>query len=381
MPPRSERAENLRRYVEGETARIKAEGVGTVPTYGELAIKFGYATPKSAYEAIRKVGLHNAVNEARGEPILNPSREAAWMLGVLAAGGYSNPSYDRLLLESNNRQFSEAFLHVGERLFGVNARIRTPKHKGKEFNRVIFRGQRFTEMLGDLRRPNWPTTIIERHGWILQSEQYTWGFLEGVFERIGNVYTSRKNRVMSITFWTNYSIIANFLANLLVRVGVERLSTLKDAQNREDIEGIAIYGMLDMKRIADNIHSRIPEKEEKLELCRRLVRRKAGKKTRTPSEDSTVESPEQLNKRFIDDYERAREICLIEYGRLPTIGDLDRLREQGMISSAASSLAKHFGNGNMTEARKHLERLIRNRREAGTKQENRSTGQEVQIYP
>lgn len=203
----------------------------------------------------------------------NPSREFAWIIGVLAGGGSVELDGKRIAVDSVDTDFLEQFKTLGESALRLNARYRTKKtEKGIEPKGVVFYSTNLVRVLGDLRRPFWPRTILEKHGWILQNEEYIWGFLEGIFDRIGHIENlSRKGRVRKeLTFRTVYLGIANFLAELLTRVGVKRVSYDYDKRHREGIIGIKLHGK-NTFLVAQNIHSKIPEKEDRLQVYRRLA--------------------------------------------------------------------------------------------------------------
>lgn len=63
--------------------------------------------------------------------------------------------------------------------------------------------------------------------------------------------------------------------------------------------------------------------------------------------------------KLIEEYRKAREICLQEKGRLPMIKDIDELRDRIIVSYTAHTLANYFGGRSFIRAREELERIIR----------------------
>jgi len=229
------------------------------------------------------------ITEAESREDFVPSRDMAWIIGVLAGGGYANPDDKRISIDSNSEKFLDEFKTAGERVFRVNSVYRTRvKSDGKrEAKGVTFYSRKVALMLGDLGSPEWPDTIINRHKWIVENTNYLWGFIEGIFERKGNVFIS-KNRVKGISIGTDYVNVANFVAELLVRLGIKNPRIEHNKRGKQGIKGVRVHNIQDMKHFAENVHSKIPEKESRLSDCRELEYRR--KPVRTNASDlSSIE--------------------------------------------------------------------------------------------
>jgi len=236
------------------------------------------------------------ITEAESREDFVPSLDMAWVLGVLAGGGYANPDDKRISIDSNSEKFLDEFKTAGERVFRVNGVYRTRvKSDGKrEVKGVTFYSRKVALMLGDLSSPEWPATILTDHKWIVENSNYLWSFIEGVFERKGNVFIS-KNRVKGIFIGTDYVNVANFVAELLVRLGIKNPRIEHSKRGKEGIKGVRIHNIRDMKHFAENVHSKIPEKESRLSDCRKL-KRYGGPRRRSVKSYPTVTKQEGIEK-------------------------------------------------------------------------------------
>ncbi len=243
--------------------------------------------------------------------LLPPSRELAWMIGVLTGGGSVSPSRQsyRVKLESTSDTFLAEFKSIGERLFHTNPthRIARTFKDGRASKEVVFYTDSGT-ILGDLRTTEWPQTIRKKHNWIFQDQRYLWGLIEGLVETKGSVRAARKK---SISFNTQYKIVANFIADLLVRVGINHPDITPDRKTREGINRVGVYNLSDIKTIASNIHSSIPEKEKKLEFFRQYLGRKTERKI--------------AKKEAIQEYIAVRNTL----GRPPTFNEIQTMYKEG----------------------------------------------------
>lgn len=257
---------------------------------------WGLAIPREEF-TLRGSGRRGLTEVESREDII-PSRDLSWIIGVLAGGGYANPDDKRISIDSNNEQFLDEFKTVGERVFQVNGIYRTRvKTDGKrEAKGVTFYSRKVTLMLGDLRSPEWPNTIINQHKWIIENSNYLWSFIEGMFERNGGVYIT-KNRIKSIAINTDYVIAANFIMELLVRLGVKKPVIDHNKRGSEGIKGVRINNIQDIKYFAENIHSKIPEKENRLSICRELKR--YGRRRRTTINDTVVPVEQEVTQKEI----------------------------------------------------------------------------------
>ena len=321
---------------------------------------------------------------------LTPSREYAWILGALASGGYVDFVGRRISIDSKDEGFLNKFKSVGEQVFGVDGRITSKAQENGHFKRVVFYGSEMVSLLGDLRRPNWISTIHEKHEWIVDSEEYMWGFLEGVFDRVGFVGSVGRKRRLG--FHTVYSDIANSYIDLLSRVGVDRPTLAYYPKKRGGgIKGVKIDNIRDIKLVARNIRSKIPKKEQVLEVYRGLDENKARRLRRQPvlgeipqielqqlnAEDIEREEIEPgiepISKTFPEeDFDRSNaediEINEIEPGVAPTLVRLSKMRrlinfvreEIGMFKrgeipyvSSNTELGRRFGYGSKSKLSIH----------------------------
>lgn len=472
MPPRSERLGNLREYINQELEAFKAGKKGEFPSYRELAEQFGYATESGTALTIKRMGLQEDVRQVKKESdIFSPSKRTrrtkrhriseeygvkpiypstnwARIIGVLAAGGYVAPADKRISLDSVDKDFLANFKTEGERLFEINASDRI---KNNTLQGIAFYSINIARQVGDLRRPQWPTTILEKHSWILKEQRYTWTFLTGFFDARGSIYKR------SIILRNAYINSANFIAELLIRVGIKDPSLISNKEKRAGIDGIGIFNLRDLITFSKHVYSADPLKEEKLKFFRE--QKFSRMRTKTIGNDELIfewkriykllghiprtteidmlkregktgwssgiyvyrfgrleeekqgkwsvalrnllricfpnQEPEELldtkhrfqkykrnisREQLIESYRIAREKCLTEEGRLPSIPYINLLKRKGLIAITGQTIANYFGNRSYPNARENLERIIAER-EAEKSKNDSSGSQETQIFP
>lgn len=297
---------------------------------------------------------HRELSRSLNSETIPPSRELAWIIGVLAGGGYSNPNDKRISLDSDNEDFVGEFKSAGERLFGVNASVRMKKGENntRKLKGVVFHSKKIVETIGDLRGSEWPSTIVSQHKWIIENSNYLWSFIEGIFDRRGNI-SMDKNRVRGVFIYSDYANVANFLAEILVRVGIKRPLIEHDKRGKENVKGIRFSNKQDLKHFVDNIHSRIQDKEKRLEVCRQLT---VGRKNRK------VEVPAKTSKRITKEDAISEWIRIKTFlGHTPNSGEIERLKRDGETKYSSSVYYRRFGEGKFSKARENLEKIVATR--------------------
>jgi len=355
MPPRIERFQDqgLVSFAKEEVGKFRTGEMGRISSYKELGVKFGCSTA-TAFNYLNKKGMTEErrliKKEIRSETLV-PSPTLAWMIGVLAGGGEVRlrKGSERISLSSDDKVFLEKFKSTGEELFQSNAVTykRYIQKGGKEYIQILFCNQKMALTLGNLSRIQWPHTICDRHDWIFKDRRYVWSFLEGLFEPRGSIIIKPKQRRRAIIFGTSYLHVANFIANLLVRVDVKNPMLVGCTRAREGISGVAIYNLPDIKIFVDNIHSQSPKKEERLELLRNLPRRVI------PS-----------NEEFIKEWVYLKDLL----GRTPSFNEIQEFKKEGKTKYTPDAYSYRFGKRSkgkksFKEARNNLEKIIREREE------------------
>ncbi|MCL4387346.1 hypothetical protein M1307_03045, partial [Patescibacteria group bacterium] len=122
-----------------------------------------------------------------------PSQDLAWMLGVLAGGGHVDKR-GYVSVFGNEDPFLRIVDLIGTRLFRKNSVIKEIKRnrKGQAYKSITFYSKDLAVQIGDLRRDKYPTTIIEKHRWIVQDLKSTASFLSGILDTRGIVQVSPK---------------------------------------------------------------------------------------------------------------------------------------------------------------------------------------------
>lgn len=208
-------------------------------------------------------------NRRKKEPItIPPSKEYAWMLGVVSGGGHNNPK-GQISIYSTDDLLINNFNTIGESLF--NTHPKGYRHSilidGRIYKTATFLTTSAGSALGDLRREQWPQTLLETHSWVFQDQTYAKGFLEGFSEmRCRHVTTTDNYENLHIA--TKYPHVADALETLLTTIGINEAQ--RTYRERDGLTGIIIGTQTNVNTFATQIHSVIPEKERRLEICRTL---------------------------------------------------------------------------------------------------------------
>ena len=206
----------------------------------------------------------------RREELIMPSTELAWMMGVLAVSGSINNAdhKGKISFYMLHSSLYDVLKSRGERLFGVNAHM--SYYESRKSPILSFKTGFYGEAMGNFARDAWVDTISNQHNWVLKNDRYILSFLEGAFNVRGYFFKSPRQKYDSLRISTAYRVAANFLSELMVRVGVEDPSIATKSYTREGIRGIAITSLRDIKHFAEHIHSMDPNLEKKLVFYRDL---------------------------------------------------------------------------------------------------------------
>lgn len=350
--PRTIRAKELLSFAKEEVRLFDTGEIDRISDNEELSNRFGYQKGASFYYLLKRGGLlaeRRRIKQVggslkQGQLTLAPSYETAWMIGVLSGGGNVNHINGAISVTESDRNFLDVIKSRGERLFGVESYEDTLRktRDGQLYQHVHFYSRGITRQLGDLRRDTWPQSIQEKHPWITKDPRYITGLLEGVFDVRGLVHPYD-----AIIFLTSYPNVANFLAELLIRIGVDNPIIRYKEKERENVMGVGIYNLKDMKQLAQNIHSNIPRKEGMLEVIREKEPRKRGFKAKKFSDEEVVL-----------DYFRARQAL----GHAPSSSEIIQLKRDGIIRCSNTVFIQRFGNGeSFVIARTTLEKITQER--------------------
>jgi hypothetical protein len=315
----------IRQIVTNEIQEYKDGSKKPLSTTPQIARKLNIH-PKYAAMIIRTEGLTQerkaiAREIRRLESIeLTHSTELAWLLGVIASGG-STCQDRRINFVTQDIALLDKFQGWGEMVFETSS-TRLYRDKSKDIQGVYFHNNSLYNWLGDLRRTAWPTTLYEKHDWILGQTDYLWQFIEGFFETRGYVeYGSKKRAGLR----TNYVVAANTLTDLLTSLGTQRPNFRKESRVREGIRGVEFNTIYDLQLIASNIHFVKKDKEEILEKIRNS----------TPSELKHIPTNEEV-------IEEARRLYQI-YGVFPSSNKIQEMRIKGETCYSTRVYINRFG--------------------------------------
>jgi hypothetical protein len=278
--------------------------------------------------------VENSLNHRTSSSILSPSIEAAWLLGIVTSGVTLSPEIGMIRFVSKEACLANRFKELGELCFGVTGKFL----EQSEYNRVSFYNKGYVHLLNDWRQTQQDPNI---RTWILDNEDYAWSFLSGFFERSGYIPIHLKwGLALKLSVGRNNS--GELIACLLKRLGIAKFSSVSNNSG----SSIQISTITDVKSFAENIHSIVPSKEASLEYARRYQRR------------SKSWAPGNSVEYLIDDYKKAREICLKEHGHHPLPGCWDRLKEHGIVSVTSRALIKRFRQTGFLATQAYLESSI-----------------------
>jgi len=343
MPPRSERKQNLLNFAREEIDNFKSGTITRISSPEELGSRFDYkADTVTSYLSIEGIGRkRKLLRRENPNEMLLPSRELVWMLGILTGGGHvETTNWKVISISDSNDVLLQSVKDVGERLFKTNA---ATDEKNKRI--VLFHNVSVARQLGDLRSDRSNNTISEEHSWLL-AENYIWSFIEGFFEKKGSVIDSGRSK--RIIFYTTHIHIANFLAELLVRAGVENPRIMFSLSRSTGIKGVSVSSLLDIKLIADNIHSKINAKEQKLELFRHI----------TPQRPLVNRVGVSSDEEVVHEWRLLRQLL----GRSPKVEEIRKLKKEGKTRYSdgvySYRFVRDYGKRDFNRARENLERIV-----------------------
>lgn len=322
----SRMAQNLASFVHEEIINFRAGEISSIIPIEELITKFGYSRGYIS-RILRITGLREERQAIQAEntrlaEIFTPSSELAWILGVLAGGGSVDRNNGEISLGRSREGLDSTFISVGEKLFKLNVRYKNLMIGGeKECQRPRFFDISLARALGDLRVDGWPHTILERYSWIFKNEAYMWVFLTGIFDTRVSVEVG-KNRQMKFNSINPAAI--SFMLDLFSRVGIRRpFVTYSEGK----LSRVTIKNIKDLKFIAENIHSYVPDKEEKLRLLRKQSLKDGYERALSGNE-------------VIAEWTR---LCSEVLGHVPTCQEINWLYRQGKTKWTSTTYAYHFG--------------------------------------
>lgn len=290
----------------------------------------GPPTLKNSYEYREPAELD------RSGEYLSPSSDLAWMLGVLAGGGNTTGTDGVVRLNRSDERLIKAFVTTGETLFRMNTSyVPRKRGDGSTYELPHFLSINLARRIGDFRSREWPNTILNRHRWILENERYAWEFLGGFFDVRGNIDLKEDTK---LRFNLSHQIAANFILNLIVSLGIRRpIFSFKRKLNR--VAYIGLTNKKDLKTFADNIHSRILIKEEKLQLLREYTgkRKPREKKPRGRSSENTERGVPAIE--MIEEWRQIHDVL----GRTPRYDEIRSLHNEGRVKFSPIQYSYHFG--------------------------------------
>lgn len=342
----AERFANFIAFVKEEITLLGDGKLDRLSSNGELCAQFGYS-PSSISAYLCRVGLSQerilASKSRQEHDLLTPSNQLAWILGVLSGGGNVNPINKTISVASKDEEeILDAFKTAGEEVFKVRATCKPMRNQLGEYTAIVFYTQNIPVILGDLKHAEWPRTISERHPWILEKATYRWAFIEGFFERRAVItLPSVKKANRGILFRTTHKVAADFLRDFLQDLGLRHPTVGYADKQHEQVQGVRISYLEDMKTLAAHIHSKISAKERELEIIRNYQR--------IHSDHQQVQLDE-----LIEEWERISRIL----GHSPHIEDFKLLRRQNQTRFHYGVYIDKLGVRTFSAARTKLEKLI-----------------------
>jgi hypothetical protein len=257
----------------------------------------------------------STLDEILFDSMFAPSRELAWLIALLSSGGYVSQRSGRIKLSSREVELHETFKSVVNRVFRRDVHL---SHVEK-YGYSEFIDRRVARTLGFLGRQVWQDTVISRFSWIIDNSEYAWGFLSGLYDEGG----STKNNAIRI--YSSTISGANFITELMVLMGVERLRMEKVGNGRGRRVVISYQG--DLKLFADNVKSVVTWRDQNLEEYR-------GQRTLRRYEPA----PEDLSQ-LVAEWGRIYHLL----GKVPSVKDIFNLYNTGQTRWSAGTYGRAFG--------------------------------------
>lgn len=340
-PENYQRAKDLRNAFRQEIDDFQSGAIDRFSSYTELATRFSYRNPDSLRTILPPELLQEKLKAEASRYTLSPSSELAWMVGVLAGSGNIARNGSIVFINAD-QQARAAFKSRGERLFGISA-SEQPTYTGKNpINpRVTFHSAGYARELGDFSGDTWANTLLQKHDWILRNQAYIWSLLTGFFDKHGHLYINSAKRYDNVELRTGYRTTGNLLAELMVRVGIEDPKINLDRHRLDQVKGVVITSLKDIRHFSENVHSIKPAVEDRLTFYRTL--------------------DIEIAQRTITD-----EAAIREWGRItailghsPSQSEVEKLRKFKLTEFGRDVYVTRFGKTNggrsFVVARKYLE--------------------------
>lgn len=351
MPALSEQRHGLIQFAQDEIDRFRKGEVDRISSIDEISLRFGLGKPR-IYEVFSKARLtkeRRAIEHETRVIVFPHSRDAAWMLGILAAGGNTrigeNGTEGVVRFTHKKEQIRDRFRTLGEKIFKSPA---TPKllPEGASGNiqneTVSFHNLYAAQAVGDMKRDTWPKTLQEQHSWVTQNPEYIWGFLEGFFEERGRlIHKYQKGEIShhQLHLQTSSLQAVLFLRDALATVDIHHTSSIKSSATNNGIAGVCISNIPEIKLFARNVHSLNVEKEGFLDFYRKIF----------------INREVYADKDIVQEWMRVTD----QLGHNPNSDDIRRLRKEGKTRFSVGLYANRFGgeNKSFTTARVYLETI------------------------
>lgn len=352
MPTKAnfQRKEAIRLFVQEELDRYKVEDLSNISSNDELVERFGYRYRSGVYNALQETGLLKLRRGILGKNF-DPSQlvceEGAWFLGILSASGSVRIGQGRrgtglIYFSSQRVELIDRFVSVGQRLLHAQPNLLRIKAGTNDLDRkkvrVTFYHRACAEAVGDLRLGFWDKTIQEQHSWIVKNTAYIWSFLKGFSETRGNIDIDDVRGRRSLILSCAASSSANYLSELLVRVGVDKPALIYGTAGK--VNAVIVRNLPNLRLFARNIHLTLPEKEGLLDDLRKREYRWGRRQV---FKDNEVVS------------EWVRITSLL--GHSPSYYDIEKLNADGTSRISPKVYTSRFGKGSFVAARAALEEL------------------------
>ncbi len=226
------------------------------------------------YFKIPNINQKSRIHTRKKVNIPKPCNDLAWVLGSTCGDGYVN-NRGLFCLTTVTKRFSLKYLKTCQKLFQIKGKIKIIKPKKKHWQNVFvtkFYSITLTEFLGDLRsepKSIWPSTIKEKHSWVLKEESYIFYFLLGFFDAEGYVYFV-KNRNYALLWAVPNSKGKEFISDLMKSVGFK---------SRIHNQGVGLTSVKEIQKFINKspfFKSCIPHRQERIDKLIEYQRKKWG---------------------------------------------------------------------------------------------------------
>ena len=216
------------------------------------------------------------MGEKYNKIINTPSKDLAYILGVLCSDGYvqihSSIKNPKIGLSVVDKEFRDYFKTIFDRLFNVSSY--TTWYNSDNPNHSIvyscnYYDANITMQIGNFYGDSWHRTIEQKYKWVL-GDEYFYNFLSGFFDGDGSI--KNPDKWYSLRLHIGYEEPFFWIKKILVDKGYDFTEEYRsDREDNRVVKQLVLGKIIQIKEMAKKIRSSIPRKEMRLEKYRKAI--------------------------------------------------------------------------------------------------------------